>query len=149
MLLFYSLFPWKKGYGLLWRIYNHEEFIITNKMFVQIFVLLNNLMCYVVVFYVQEFILYKLNFSKNKDTDSLIMCKMLSQKFQQNFINIIIHTILTIMHTKSLLFNPLYLAHQSQWSFSTTKCQQSSLFFVEKACHHSGLPKFPVFISEK
>ena len=35
-----------------------EEFIIMNKMFVQIFVLLNNffLMCYVVVFYVQEYI---------------------------------------------------------------------------------------------
>ena len=31
-----------------------EEFIIMNKMFVQISVLLNNLMCYVVVFYVQE-----------------------------------------------------------------------------------------------
>ena len=31
-----------------------EEYIIMNKMFVQMFVLLNNLMCYVVVFYVQE-----------------------------------------------------------------------------------------------
>ena len=31
-----------------------EEFINMNKMFVQICVLLNNLMCYVVVFYVQE-----------------------------------------------------------------------------------------------
>ena len=35
-----------------------EEFIIMNKMFIQIFVLLNNLTCYV-VFYVQES-LYKL-----------------------------------------------------------------------------------------
>ena len=53
-----------------------EEFIIMNKMFVQIFVLLDNWKCYVVVFYVQESICI------NKDTDrSSIMCKMLSQKF--------------------------------------------------------------------
>ena len=31
-----------------------EEFIIMNKMLVQICVLLDNLKCYVVVFYVQE-----------------------------------------------------------------------------------------------
>ena len=60
-----------------------EEFIIMNKMFVQIFVLFNNffnvLCCCVLCSRIH---LYKLNSSKNKDTNrSSIMCKKLSQKF--------------------------------------------------------------------
>ena len=54
MLLFYYPFPWKKAMAC-YKL-GFEEFIIMNKMFIQIFVLLNNffLMCYVV--YVQEYI---------------------------------------------------------------------------------------------
>ena len=123
-----------------------EEFIIINKMFVQIFVLLNNLfnvLCWCVL--CSRIYLYKLNFSKKRYWQKLIMCKMLSKKIQ-NFINIIIHTILTIMHTKSSSQQniccyfikqilTLYLAH-SQWSlFSGEKLmkpviQISCIYFM-------------------
>ena len=56
-MLFYSPFPCEKAMAC-YKL-GFEEFIIMNKMFVQIFVLLNNLMCYVVL--CSRVYLYKLN----------------------------------------------------------------------------------------
>ena len=81
MLLFYSPFPWEKAMACSYKL-GFEEFIIMNKMFVQIFVLLNNFLFNVLCCCVlsSRVYLYKLIFSKNKDANrSSIMCKMLSK----------------------------------------------------------------------